>query len=63
MTHKEVFRWFQLYFPAFKGDKLKSWYPNGKKSIRILQTDGQEFIFHFDNSKKWSIEAVERRNK
>lgn len=45
MSHSEVYKWFELYFPQYAGDKVESWFQNGKNSIRIRQKNHQEFIF------------------
>ncbi len=58
MTHKEVFKWFELYFPIYAGDKIDTWFQNGKNSIRVRQTNGQEFIFTFNNHKDWKFETL-----
>lgn len=49
MSHSEVYKWFELYFPQYAGDKVESWFQNGKNSIRIRQKNHQEFIFTFNN--------------
>ena len=41
MTHNEVFKWFELYFPIYAGDKIDTWFQNGKNSIRVRQTNGR----------------------
>lgn len=46
MGHSEVYKWFELYFPQYAGDKVESWFQNGKNSIRIRQKNHQEFILH-----------------
>lgn len=35
MSHSEVYKWFELYFPQYAGDKAETWFQNGKNSIRI----------------------------
>jgi len=50
MTHNEVFKWFELYFPFYAGDKIDTWFQNGKNSLRIRQTNGQEFIFTYNSN-------------
>lgn len=37
MSHSEVYKWFELYFPQYAGDKVETWFQNGKNSIRIRQ--------------------------
>lgn len=41
MSHSEVYKWFELYFPQYAGDKVETWFQNGKNSIRT------ESAFHF----------------
>lgn len=45
MSHSKVYKWFELYFPQYAGDKVETWFQNGKNSIRIRQKNHQEFIF------------------
>ena len=49
MSHSEVYKWFELYFPQYAGDNVETWFQNGKNSIRIRQKNHQEFIFTFNN--------------
>lgn len=58
MGHHEVFRQFTLYFPDYAGNKISAWYPNGKSSVRIRQTNGTEFIFTFYEHGNWMFETV-----
>ena len=37
MSHSEVYKWFELYFPQYAGDNVETWFQNGKNSIRIRQ--------------------------
>lgn len=57
MTHNEFFKWFELHFPNYAGDKIDTWFQNGKNSIRIRQTNGQEFIFTFNGHRNWKFET------
>lgn len=59
MSHSEVYKWFELYFPQYAGDKVESWFQNGKNRIRIRQKNHQEFIFTFNNEGNWRFETVE----
>lgn len=59
MTHNEVFKWFELYFELFAGDRVAVWFPNGKNSIRIRQKNGAEFIFTFNSHKDWKFETMD----
>ena len=58
MSHSEVYKWFELYFPQYAG-KVEAWFQNGKNSIRIRQTNNQEFIFTFSDKGNWRFETVE----
>lgn len=58
MSHNEVYKWFELYFPIYAGNKVVTWFQNGKNSIRIRQTNGQEFTFTFNNQKDWKLERL-----
>lgn len=35
MSHSEVYKWFELYFPQYAGDNVETWFQNGKNSIRM----------------------------
>ena len=59
MTHNEVLKHFALYFPLYSGDKVDTWFPNGRNSIRVRQTNGQEFIFTFHSHKDWRFETID----
>lgn len=58
MVHTDVYKWFALYFPDYAGDKADKWFPNGKNSIRVRQTNGQEFIFTYNSQKDWRLETA-----
>lgn len=58
MTHNDVYKWFELYFPAYSGDNVDVWFSNGKNSIRVRQTNGQEFIFTYNGKDDWKFETV-----
>lgn len=58
MIHRDIYKLFELYFPNYAGNKVDTWFPNGKNSIRIRQTNHQEFIFTY-NSKNWKFEMVD----
>lgn len=59
MTHTDVYKWFELYFPNYAGGNVSAWFPNGKNSIRVRQTNGQEFIFTYYGPKDWKFETIE----
>lgn len=50
MVHSKVFECFQEHLPAF-AEKVETYFPNGKNSIRVRQKDGKEFIFSFNGEK------------
>ena len=58
MSQKELFKWFELYFSQYAGDKIEAWFPNGKNSIRIRQLNKQEFIFTFTSEDEWKFETI-----
>ena len=33
MSHSEVYKWFELYFPQYAGDKVESWFQNAKGQL------------------------------
>lgn len=58
MNHSEVMRWFERYFPEYAGERIDTWFQNGKDSIRIRQKNGQEFIFTYHSQKDWRFETI-----
>lgn len=44
MIHTQVYGFFQTCLPD-QAKEVKEYFPNGKNSIRIRKTNGQEFIF------------------
>lgn len=59
MTHGDIFKWFELYFPNYSGEAVDAWFPNGKNSIRIRQKNRQEFVFTYNGSKNWRFETLD----
>lgn len=59
MTHNDVLKHFELYFPLYSGNRINTWFQNGKNSIRVRQTNGQEFIFTFNSHKDWKLETID----
>ena len=57
MVHKEVYKWFELYFPLYAGGNVEVWFSNGKNSVRIRQKNGQEFIFSYNGKDDWKFET------
>lgn len=58
MVHTDIYNWFALYFPNYVGERVDKWFPNGKNSIRVRQTNGQEFIFTYNSQKDWRFETI-----
>ena len=59
MTHNEVYKHFLSCMPMYKEAAIKVWFPNGKNSIRIRLTQGNEFVFTFYGPRDWRFETVE----
>lgn len=58
MAHTTILKWFELYFPAYAGDNIKAWFPNGKNSIRVRQKNEHDFVFTFNNHDDWKFETI-----
>lgn len=59
MSHSEIMKWFEYYFPDYSRNRVDVWFPNGRNSIRIRQKNGQEFIFTYHSQKKdWRFETI-----
>ncbi len=59
MNHNDIYKWFELYFKLYAGNNVAAWFQNGKNSIRIRQTNGQEFIFTYNSPKDWRFETIQ----
>lgn len=59
MTHGDIFKYFELYFPDYAKDKVDVWFQNGKNSIRIRQKNRQEFIFTYNGKDNWKFETID----
>ena len=51
MIHTQVYGFFQTCLPD-QAKEVKEYFPNGKNSIRIRKTNGQEFIFSLRESRR-----------
>ncbi len=58
MAPGDVFKLFELYFPQYSGKSFAAWFPNGRNSIRVRQTDGREFVFTYGGKDDWKFETV-----
>ena len=59
MIHTQVYGFFQTCLPD-QAKKVKEYFPNGKNSIRIRKTNGQEFIFSLREPKAWKFETIDQ---
>lgn len=58
MSHREIYKRFESYFPSYINDGDVTWYPNGKNGIKVRHHTGQEYLFTFNNSKDWSFQTL-----
>lgn len=58
MTHPEVFKQFTKDFPHYMG-MISAWFPNGKNSIRLRRTEGDDVIFTYNSDRDWCLETVD----
>lgn len=58
MTHIDVYKQFESYFPRYAKDYVEAWFPNGHNCVRIRQKNHQEFIFTFNDRQSWRFETV-----
>lgn len=59
MMHKDIYKWFKLYFSMYaREEDISKWFPEGKNSIRIRQINGQEFIFTYKSKNDWCFETI-----
>lgn len=59
MVHNEIIKKLELILPAYSGESITVWFPNGKNSIRIRKKDGNEFIFTYNNKNNWKFETID----
>ena len=57
--HKKIYEWFKLYFPMY-AEHVEAWFPNGRNTMRVRQTNKQEFIFTYYGQYDWRFETVDR---
>lgn len=57
MIHTEVYKHFKSLFPE-KDKKSIEYFPNGKNSIRVRNSDKKDMIFTFDDASNWKLETV-----
>ena len=57
MIHTQVYGFFQTCLPD-QAKEVKEYFPNGKNSIRIRKTNGQEFIFSFRKQRSFNRSTV-----
>lgn len=50
MVHSKVFECFQEHLPAF-AEKVETYFPNGKNSIRVRQTPARNLYFRLTEKK------------
>lgn len=55
MSHNEILTVFAVRFPEYLID---TWFPNGKNSIRVRQSNGQDLVFTYRSSTDWRFETV-----
>lgn len=58
MTHKKVYDYYVSYFPQYAKHTVE-WFPNGKNSVRVRQTDGQDYVFTYQGKRNWRFETVD----
>lgn len=61
MIHTQVYGFFQTCLPD-QAKEVKEYFPNGKNSIRIRKTNGQEFIFSLREPKAWRFAVCVTRS-
>ena len=56
MTHSQVYGYFKECLPE-QEKKVTEYFPNGKNSVRVRQTNGRDFIFSVESPKAWRFET------
>jgi len=59
MVHSKIFEYFKECLPA-NAEKVETYFPNGRNSIRVRQINGKEFIFSFNGSRAWKFETIDQ---
>ena len=59
MVHSQVYEYFKQCLPE-QEKMVTAYFPNGKNSIRVRQTNGNDFIFSVESPKAWRFETVDR---
>lgn len=57
MIHNQVYEFFKKCLPD-QAENVTEYFPNGKNSIRVRKTNGQEFIFSLAGPKAWKFETI-----
>lgn len=57
MFHSDIFKAFKDYLPD-RAEKVTEYFPSGKNTIRVRQTNGQEFIFSYSGPRAWKFETM-----
>lgn len=59
MFHSDIFKAFKDCLPD-RAEKVAEYFPSGKNTIRVRQTNGQEFIFSYSGSRSWKFETMDQ---
>lgn len=59
MFHSDIFKYFKDCLPD-RSEKATEYFPSGKNTIRVRQTNGQEFIFSYNGPKAWKFETIDQ---
>ena len=58
MLQTDVYEQFKVYFPEI-AFFTETWFPNGQNSVRIRQTNGQDFVFTYNGKQDWCFETID----
>ena len=42
MSHSEVMKWFEYYFPDYAGERIDVFFPNGRNSCLLYTFDAAD---------------------